>query len=300
MHLNHMAAVSRKMVLVIMLLTGVSAPSTAQHQDAQLLAYNTLLGAVTATIGAVINKPAGARLGKVMLRSAWQGALGGTLRYSAKKTLFLIADKQEPGYALPAMILQNAGNSIVNNAAYNRPFLSTWNIDYGFLRFDFATGRAAQSPRVRLLPAAVYGIFAAAGQSSVNWTASLASGCPVFTSGELLTVRHAKIDVAAAVCHGRAIVVNPSYTHDPLEAIGHELVHYFQYTDYLVCNTWGSKAARRLAPGWLEKIVERYLYCDLPYASIPYVMEGYQPIETYYDNFFEFEAQRFMMNADLH
>jgi hypothetical protein len=286
-----------KNVIAVLLLTCFFLEAFAQKQERQLLVYNALLGGVTAGVGAAINKPKGAQLGRTMINAFWQGCLGGSINFSAKKTLYLITRDEQVAYALPARILHAAGNSIIENAAFNRPFLQSWNIDYGPVRFDFSLGKN-RSFKARFLPATIFAVYLGWRDATIDVPYSLYSGTFCFRSkNELVTGLDGNLYSGYAFAR--------SYTYAPLEnqfkyrTIAHELVHIMQYRDYQVLNTWIAPLAGKMKNGKVKRLFDKYVYLDLPYFWLFNVLQGRHSLPDYFKNFYEFEAERFSTNTTV-
>lgn len=270
----------------------------AQEQDAQLLLYNVGFGGITAGVGAVFNKPKGANWRKAFVRAFWQGGIGGALHYSGKKTLYLINKKQEIAYGLPAMLLHAAGSSMIENAAYNRPFLQTWHLNYGFMRFDLSL-KEEGNLRARFLPLAVAGTIYAARYGSPDWKMTFLTGNVSFKTDGLIG-RMGKLDEVAGLSFYRGIIYTSYYGKDyTYQTIAHELAHNLQFNEYQIFNAWLAPAVPDKKWKGLKKICSRYIYFDFPYFDLPYFIEGQHPLDRYYRNFFEMEAQRFATNRDV-
>jgi hypothetical protein len=278
--------------MAVLLVTCSLLDAVAQNQERQLLVYNVVFGGVTAGVGAAINKPKGASLGKTVLHAFWQGCLGGSINFGAKKTLYLINRNEKVAYALPARILHAAGSSIIENAALNRPFLQSWNIDYGPVRFDFSLGKN-RSFKARFLPATIFAVYFGWRSATLEVPYSLYSGTFCFRSkNELVTGLDGKL--YGGYAFGR------SYTYTPLESrykiIAHELVHIMQYRDYQVLNTWISPLASKIKNQKVKRLFDKYVYLDLPYFWLFTTLQGNRPFPDYFKNFYEFEAERFSTN----
>jgi len=273
-----------------------SAGARAQRQDLGLLLYNIGFGGITAGIGAVCNKPKGADWKKVLVKGFWQGTIGGALHYSGKKCLYLISSKQEIAYGAPAMLIHAAGNSIIENAAYNRPFGQSWNLNYGPVRLDYSFREDARL-RVRFLPYIIYGIISAAPKGHLDWKASVWTGCLTFKTDN--KIYFDKIGNAAGLNFGRATIYSTAYLDDPMLVQAHELGHYLQHNEYQVGNTILAPLERIPGHKGLKKLFSKYIYFDAPYVSLPYLLEGYHEPANYYRNFFELENERLATNKDV-
>jgi hypothetical protein len=259
-----------------------------QGQNEKLLLYNVGFGAITSTIGAVINKPKHSSWKQVALKSLWQGSIGGLLHYTGKKGLYLINKHQSLGYAWPAKLVHNAGSCIIENAALNQPFLQNWNIDVGPVRFDFSLN-GKKSFTARFLPWSINCIIAGASDGRFDARTSLLTGNITFKSDDALPGNN------MGFSYGRSIVYLDG-TYETLAVIAHELVHQFQYNDYMVFNTWLTPLQSTIKSERLKTIFKKYIYLDLPWFLPFYALEGEHGHFHYYRNFFEFEAQRFATN----
>jgi hypothetical protein len=271
-----------------------SIPANAQNQDGRLLFYNVGLGAVSAGIGAVCNKPKGSKWRPAFLNGFWQGAIGGAFRYTGKKTTGLIDKKHDISYGLPAMLLHSVGNSIIENAAYSRPFLQSWNLYYGPVRVDF-TFKDAGALKVRFLPYTIFSL-ALAAKGPLDWKASLMTGCITFRTDKRLYVANKGNTVG--VNYGRATIYSTAHVDNTLLTQAHELVHYFQLNEYLVVNSFFAPLTKGKSAAGLKEVFSKYIYFDAPYSLIPYWLEGYEPYHPY-RNYFELESERFATGKDV-
>ena len=268
----------------------------AQHQERTLFVYNIAFGGISSGIGAIINRPKEVNWKKAFLKGFWQGDIGGLLNYTGKKTLYLVNKNQKDIYAWPAKLLHASGNSIMENAAMYEPFLQNWNIDYGFLRFDFSFGTQRKF-KVRLLPDAVLATILADEYGRFDLATSLRTGEIIFKSHKELDLPNTP--VASGVTFGRAIVyVDTPQTHYTKgRIIAHEIVHRFQYNEYQIFNTWLNPVAKKVKSKSLQTIFSKYIYEDIPYLFVPYYIIGLHAGPHFYRNFYEFEADRFATNA---
>jgi len=277
-----------------LLLTCLSANSTAQvkQQEATLLVYNVAFGGLTGGIGSIINKPKTSSWHRAFVRGFWQGSLGGTLNYTSKKTLYLVNRNQNAFYTLPASLLNAAAFSIVEGAARQTPFLQHWSMDYGFVRIDFST-KSKTDFKARLLPLAIYATIDISRYGKFDLKTTLLSGTIVFKTTESIVLPN-----AAGFSSGRAFVY--SKTNEIIskhEIIAHEMVHYFQFREYQILNSWLLPTSNRIKAPKLKTLFEKYIYLDIPYFWPFYHLEGVKPHPYYNRNFYEFEAQRFSTNA---
>jgi hypothetical protein len=280
----------KKLLLFIFIIPCLGHAQT-QRQERTMLLYNIGFGGFSSGVGAVLNKPKGKDWKKYFLKGFWQGSIGGLLNYSGKKTLYLVNQKQQPAYAWPAKILHAAGNSIMENAALNEPFLQNWQIEIDPVRFDFSL-RGKKPFRARFLPVTIYSVAAAARDSRLDLPTTLLTGNIAFKAkGDWIRVRRGYF---TGMSFGRAFAyVNSA---EKYEIIAHELVHQMQYREYQIANTWLIPYTHLLHSKKLEHIFHKYIYADVPYFLGFYVLEGFHDPFHYYRNFYELEAERFATN----
>lgn len=271
----------------------LSTKAIAQHQEREVLIYNTSLGAITSAVGAVINKPKNTNWKKAFLKGALQGSIGGFINYCGKKTLYQINLKGNNFYALPARILHSAGNSIVENAALNEPFLKNWHLNYGPARIDFSFPKKI---KFRFLPEIIYATIRTAPYGKLDITKSLTSGVLVFKNKFPLNSNN-----QTGVSFGRSILYtdNPTFNPYPYQILAHEYVHTFQFEDFQVFNSLLNPLQKKVKSKFLRTAFSKYVYFDAPYILPFYELEGRYPNNRYFRNFFEFEAQRFSTNSQV-
>lgn len=287
----------RYLLLFVSLMLVVNSTQAQRHnQDAALFAYNVGFGALTAGVGAVINKHKGEPWGRTFLRGASQGCLGGALQYAGKKLTYQIVKQQSYWYGWPAKLVHAAGASIVDNAAYNRPFGQSWSLDIGPARLDLNLNNA-QPFNVRFNVATIADVVQASQKGSFNFKQSLQTGFMIYTSNGTFMMQGIK---SSGYSFSRSLIYDSKPTKDNTsefmhQTVAHEMVHLMQYREYLVFNTWVSPLALKLPQKWQEPF-RRYLYVELPYETFFYTIEGSHSLDRYYRNFFEFEAERFSTN----
>ncbi len=283
-----------QIILAVLFLFICSNKTYAQsgNQEAQVAIYNVALGGLTAGIGAVINKQKNTNWKKVFVKGFWQGGIGGALNYSAKKTLYLINQQNKKIYALPAKMLHAAGISLIENAALNEPFLQNWSISYGPVRFDFSVGHTTKF-KARFLAESIYAIYAASKVASFDLKSTLLTGNLIYTNKNNLIIYN-RNQAVSGLSFGRSIAVGSDWIGSN-QVLAHELVHQFQYDDYQVLNTWLKPFEKHIKSKLLTTIFTKYVYADIPYFWFFYSAQGVNKPNAY-NNFYEFEAQRFATN----
>jgi len=283
----------RYFLLTIFLFYSVFANSQQRDGELKLLVYNVSFGGLTAGIGAIINKPKETPAHKAFFNGFYQGCFGGVLQYGGKKMVYQIAEHENYWYGWPAKLVHTAGASIVENAAFNRPFGRYWNLDLGPLRFDF-TFAADENPfRVRFSALMLYDIIATSVQSSsahVDWEKSLKLGTLAFYTDEPL-YGHKKQDIVGRA-YSKAFIYTRMTDNNIHKTIAHEFIHLFQYREHLVFNAWLNPLTSKASPT-LKNIFQNSIYIEPPYLTPFYLIQGYHSREHYYRNFYEYEAEWF-------
>jgi hypothetical protein len=265
----------------------------AQNQELQVGLYNIGLGAVIGGVGSLINKPKTEKPLQAVWRGIKYGALGGTGMYLGKKITYQINNGNSLWYAWPSKILHNAASSIVENAAaHKKNVFNQWNFTIGFIRLGMNTeDRIRVSARV--MPIAFTNFIVACTKTKFLATESLQYGTPVFEYKS--TDEWAKVTRAG-------VAANLMYVVDTLNAdkyyvYAHEHIHVLQIREYHNINTWFKPIFERskIRDSKFMKTLSKYLYPDIPYNYALYVML-YQKGDCYFNNLFEFEAERFATN----
>lgn len=281
-----------KAFIVLLLLL----PSTlfSQQQEIKVFSHNIFFGGLTGGIGAAVNRKNGESWKRNFIRGFWQGSVGGVLNYGSKKSLSLIEKKNNLGYAVPARIINAAGNSIIQNAASNGSFLKNWNLEYGFLRVDFSLSSQTNF-RLRILPASLISAAFALPSGQLDRKSSLLTGMIVVRKKDLINTLHGTHD---GINYGRAFIYYGNSPR-PLHIISHEIIHEYQYREFLVINSYFKKGVSKLKENGLKKFVTKYIYPDVPYFGLFYMFEQTEPGPHFFRNYYEFEAERCALNGHV-
>ncbi|MDR3680110.1 MAG: hypothetical protein P4L41_09105 [Flavipsychrobacter sp.] len=262
-------------------------------QDTQLFLYNAGFGCFSAGIGSIISKQPHTSFKKRLLKSCMAGLLGGSLEYAGKKANYLINANNNLAYALPARLVNNAGYSMVENGALGRPIFSHWCFYYNFIRFDYSVPE--NSFKARLLPWTIYGYAFCKQISSATFdlNGTLLTGDLAFKSHGFFYIGG---EVYAGENYGHAFVYTDDY--NKYHYIAHELTHEFQFHDLQVCNTFFEPLWHNRTKTRIYKLLDKYVYADFSYFLLAYNINSQLNYgQSYYSNFFEFEAERFASNA---
>ena len=225
-----------KYLLLLLLLPSIALP---QAQERKIFFYNMGFGGISGGIGAMLNNRGEKRF-KCFLRGFWQGSIGGMINYSSKKANHLIANDREIGWALPARFINAAGNSIIQNAAFNEPFLKNWNFEYGPFHFDISM-HTPHPLHVRLLPMSLVGAAICIPKGKFDAKASLLSGIMIFSTSDRINSGRRMV---GGINYGRAFLYQD--TSIKYHLLVHEIIHEFQYREYLVINAYLKKQVERL------------------------------------------------------
>ena len=264
----------------------LSSTVLAQRNDTQASLYNIGLGSLTGGIGAVINKKPNEKLGRVLVKGLWQGALGGYAIFESKRLVRLIYKNNELGFAWPSKIVNAAGTSIVENAAANRNFWETWHINYGFNRFELNVKDSVHF-HYKIMPVALVFTIGVAIQTKFELGKTLQSGQFMFSSN---TKRWEETN-SIGIAYPGNIVYKPGQEHMN-NLLSHEIIHMYQFNDINGINTYLDKPSAALSKkSTLFKKVNDWVYFDFNHITQLYLhgMEG-DDNAWYYDNYYEHEA----------
>lgn len=262
----------------------------AQDFNLNSAVYNTLTGAFSGGIGALINKPKEVKSAQAFLKGFLTGAGGGIVMYSGKKLNFLVSQKQNLGYAWVSRAVYSAGNSVVENAAACRPFWSQWHYDIGFVRLEFFTSSFRIRPRV--MPSYLAGILFMARNGRLDLLTTLKSGTFTYRTNE---ISYSPTLIGSTASNGFLL---SDTLHSGLvyyDVYAHEMIHTFQYNDLSGVNyffkpltdKWESKSK-------LFRRAHKWMYGDLNYELMLinyFLINRGSRGENYCRNFLENEAE---------
>ena len=283
----------KKQFCFLLILTLCFQNVKSQNLEPKIFGYNVLIGGLTGGIGALINKKKDQKWHKVFIKGFVVGVGGGAISYSGKKLNALVAQNRELGYCWLSRAVYSAGNSIVENAAANRPFWSRWHYDIGFMRFELETnGPISFIPR--FMPSAFGGIVFMAVNGSLDGATSLKSGTLTFRADKVSYATHLSASTAS---NGFLFINSLNRGHVFYDTYAHEMIHTFQFQEFSGINyffkplteKWKIKSPR------FEKL-SRWIYGDVNFEVMLYnyfiIQRGYEDGPTAYcDNYLENEAE---------
>lgn len=287
-----------KTLIAVCLFTLSFSETKALNQPQQLFVYNIGFNAITGGIGAIINKKSREKVGKTFLNGLIKGSAGGLLIYSAKKMETLVYNKNNTWYGLPANLIHSAGTSIVENAALNRPANFRYNFTFGPLRLQLFL-RDSIRLNARIMPYSTFAVIQGIHYGrSLDLKRTLSTGEIVF-SHPTKTVFTEDGQYYNGYSLGGSVVLSKDVFKINNGVMAHEQIHQFQYREYMNLNTWLNPMYQEIKGRKLPKFLSKYIYADIPWFNLFYVSEGYHSYDSYYKNFYEFEAQRLSVNMDL-
>jgi len=275
--------------LVFLLFSLLTSESFSQNQSRQIFVQNTLFNGVSAGIGASFNHRKNEKWHKAFVRGFVQGTVGGALIYYGKHLNYSITKEHYFGYAWLGKIVHAAGTSIVLNGAYNQNFGQYWSIDIGPLKTEYFADK--RKFKFRALPFSIVSYLSAAQYGKFDLYATLSSGTVVFSSLDSNLNGTGRQGVA----FGRALVYARDYSLRH-QVFAHENIHIFQFQEYQVFNSWFKPFAEKFVKGKVKKAFANYIFPDIPYLSLAYELAGNYENPCYYNNWFEFEAERLSSN----
>jgi hypothetical protein len=270
---------------LLCLLVSLGAPQRAQEPLGTFASKNIALSAVTAGIGAVINRAPHEKVPRALIRGLFYGAAGGAIMFEGKNMTRLIVTQHRLEYACLARTTLSTGVSIVENASAGRCPLTQLHMDVGFVRLDLEpSGRRLQT---RILPVALSDAITAASHHDIDWVRSLQIGTTVFQSrGDLG-------EGSAATIVNSIVYREGGDQREAEPSLAHELVHTFRYEDFSALTYYFARPTERWITPHLPQLA-RWFYPDFQYAAlrVHYVLVEGGGGQHYCANFLEREAIR--------
>jgi hypothetical protein len=270
---------------------GTSIPS---GQDAKLVAYSVAFGAVVGGVGALINGSEDPPLRRFARGAGW-GAAGGTATYAGKWLTGEIGVSESLAYGLPARLVHDAGLSVIENAAHDRPPLSQFASHLAFIRVDMRLASGHVQARLLPLNALAFGLMFAEGDSRLELAQSVLYGTPLFTGdgrGD-----HPVFGVAATGYALLSMVYVDREADAYYSTAGHELVHALQHHEFARAEAiFRAPFDTPLKRSATYQALSKWMYLDSPalQAIAYFPLEGgiiASPCK--YDNWLEREAEAF-------
>lgn len=261
----------------------------AQHYETKSVVYNTVLGGVSACIGAIINKKKEQKWNDVFVKSFLTGAGGGVLMYTGKKLNTLIANENNLGYGWLSRSVFSAGTSIVENVASGRKFWSVWHYDIGFVRLEYDCEQNHFQPKV-MASSFLATVFLAVN-GHVDTRTSLRSGTLTFRTS---LIRYQPTLVGSTVTN--AFLLSDTLTKGRVfyDTYAHEMVHSFQFSEFVAFNHYFKPVTDQWEVNSSTfKKVHRWVYGDLNHELMLFnyfVVQGGSR-RNYCKNFLENEAE---------
>lgn len=282
---------SKISVILLLGIFSFSSSFSQRNYEVKSVVYNTLIGGISAGLGAIINKDKGQKPIRAFFKGFSIGCGGGAVMYGGKKLNILIATQKNISYAWLSRAVFSAGNSIVENASANRPWHSQWHYDLGFIRFELkTTGKTTLTPR--LLPSAFGAFVFTAFNGHLNALASLQCGTFIF---ENVKINYAPYLVGSTTGNSVLFVDSLRNTLRYHEVFAHEMVHTCQFQELSGVNyyfnpfttNWKNKSP-------LFKKISKYVYGDFNYELMLinyFFVQGSIIKNRYCSNFLENEAE---------
>jgi hypothetical protein len=264
-------------------------PAKAQQYEARSVVYNTVLGGVSAGIGAIINKKKDQKWYDVFVKALVIGGGGGVVMYTGKKLNTLITNENNISYGWLSRSVFCAGTSIVENIAAGRNFWSVWHYNIGFMRFEYDCEAKKFQPKI--MPAALGATFFLAVQSHLDLLASLRSGTPTFRAHR---ISYQPALVGSTVTN--AFLLNDTLTTGRTfyDLYAHEMIHSFQFEEFSGINHFFIPYTNKwetTSPAF--KRAHRWIYGDLNHELMLFNYFAIQggSKRNYCNNFLENEAE---------
>ncbi|WP_167341801.1 DUF4157 domain-containing protein [Nonlabens sp. SY33080] len=222
------------------------------QSDFEMLAYNVLLGSFTSGVGSTINKTPEQKWNEAFFDGAWKGALGGSLTYSGKTLLMEVDDDNDWQISWASKIIHNLGTSFIENGSNNRPIFEQYVFNIGFYRAEFIFKNGFKfNSRIKPISFTLNAYSMIGNRFDLN--KSLVYGTPIYTTQDQ------NLPNASAITHGNSIVFRESLI-DNFRLANHEMVHVFQYDEYVGFNSIITKFKQEKR--WLNKIDSSIFYLD--------------------------------------
>lgn len=233
--------------------------------------------------GALINLKSGENGFEVFLKGAAKGCLGGALNYGSKELMYKYSLTGDWGWAWSSKLCNELSTSIIENAASNDKFLSTWHFTVGFNRMEM---NLSGKPKLeyKIMPFSLLSTVSLAVNHARFRPELLLKTGHVFFSRDPVDFNYQFLGKSIA----NNAVIDPGFVKaNFLQA--HEIIHIYQHNYFGVLNSLFNKPRNK----WSNKyrLVNSYtkgVYTDLNFP----VFVGAYNINS---KFFEREADYYSL-----
>lgn len=277
---------------LMILISGIcfySLSSSAQlvRQKFSLYAYNIGFSGISTGLGRVINKEKNENFFHTFWVGFKHGCIGGTISFAGKHIAYFIKSDRNLYWGWPSKIVHSYGVSIMENSVLHKSLFSSIRVPAWFVMMDIDFEKKFQI-KAKAMPASMINFIVFASTNKFNLSKTLQIGVPYFEfhndSGNFKRSGFAGLNV---------ISINSSYNKE-FRPEAHEFIHILQLREYYVFNGyWKKSGINRCienSNNSFAKFAKKYLYPDVNYVSIPYLLNRLTA-KTYYGNIFELEAQ---------
>lgn len=269
-------------------------PSSAQlaRQKISLYAYNIGFSGISTGLGRAINKEKSEKFFSAFWTGFKHGCIGGSISFAGKHLAHLIKSEESLYWGWPSKIVHSYGVSIMENSVLHKSLFTSIRVPAWFVMMDIDFEKKIHV-NAKAMPASMIHFIVFAATSKFSLSKTIQIGVPYFEfhndPGVLKIAGSAGLNV---------ISINSSYNNE-FNAAAHELIHILQLREYYIFNGyWGNSNVNkriRNSENSLTKFAGKYLYPDVNYVSVPYLLSKWTA-KTYYGNIFELEAQHISLN----
>ncbi len=262
----------------------------AQDFNLNSAVYNTLVGGLSAGIGAIINKPKQVKPYQAFVKGFAIGMGGGAVMYAGKKLNFLVSQKQNLAYAWLSRAVFSAGNSVVENAATGRQPWAQWHFNVGFIRIEFYTATGAVRPR--LLLSALGGVLFMARHGRLDLATTLQSGTFIFRTRE---ISYSPTLIGSTTGNGFLLSDTLRSGLNYYDVFAHEMIHTFQFQEFSGLNHYFTPVTEHWeSTSRTFKKIHKWVYGDVNYEIMLlnyFIINRGSRGQNYCHNFLENEAE---------
>lgn len=283
LYLYSMKKIHHFIIILIILTSHLGKTQTYQERELQFATVNILTSGIIGGIGSLIHSKKSDRNLKTFFIGFTKGGLGGGLNFTSKIMLNKVGSEKDWYIIHSSKLINACGNSLINSASLN--YKLSFIYQFGFIRFELGN-----KSNIRIMPIALAGFgFSFLGHQKFDLSKTLIYGTPYFkdlTKGQddcgitYVNSIHIKenFKLIKEISNGNVSITS----FNDQRTITHEIIHTYQYQEFLPINNFYLKQESKL------------FHYDLPVFILPYLIsEGINKSKkgSYYGNFYENEAE---------